>query len=247
MFDRARQFLNDVDPDMKIYRVFPFWRALQLFQTKTLVLVRPSLWDDPFENFLLNAEVAFPDGTRASLEVLRDAWYGQCWTGQTESDAMWRIYSGDKTGVRLSTTAGKLFDAVCATPNEWSSLQYFIGRVGYHSQATILSYFNALTFADVTSGGQNHDIAQSLLIKRDTFDHEREVRILHCDTHAVRSGKVVEFPINPAALIDDVMLDPRLDASMVTTIGAALKAAGHVGPIEQSDLYRMPPLTIKSE
>jgi hypothetical protein len=246
MFDRARQFLNGVDPDMKIYRVFPFWRALQLFQTKTLVLVRPALWDDPFENFLLNAKVEFPDGSQASLETIRDAWYGQCWTGQTESDAMWRIYSGDKTGVRLSTTAGKLFNAVCATPDQWSPLQYFIGRVAYHPQATILSFFDELTFADLTAGGQNYDLAQSLLIKRETFEHEKEVRILHFDTDARRSGKAVEFSIDPPTLIDDVMLDPRLDASMVATISAALNSAGHTGPILQSDLYRMPSLTIQS-
>ena len=74
-------------------------RLLELFQTRHNVLVAPEKWDDPFENFILKSD-----------RVSRRGWYGQCWTWQRASDAMWRIYSGDKNGVRMRSTPAKLLE-----------------------------------------------------------------------------------------------------------------------------------------
>jgi hypothetical protein len=244
MFDKARQRIN-VDPDTRIYRVFPFWRALQLFQTGDLALVRPKFWDDPFENLLLQASAKQADGTEVSLEALRAGWYGQCWTRQAESDAMWRIYSHDKMSVRLSTTVGKLFDAVCGPAGQWSSLEFFIGTVEYVPERELVDFFSSLSFADLSHGGQNDRFAQTLLVKRDTFEHEREIRILYCDVQKRQSGDVSFFPVAPLTMVDDIMLDPRLAPAEAATFTQALRSAGFAGPISQSELYRAPKITIK--
>ena len=39
--------------DKKIYRIFSIERFKQLICSQELVLVNPSKWDDPFENFFL--------------------------------------------------------------------------------------------------------------------------------------------------------------------------------------------------
>lgn len=247
MSNFSRQLLNGINRDTAVYRVFPEARALELFQARELVLVRPALWDDPFENFLLNAMLEFSNGERASLEAIRDPWYGQCWTSQTESDAMWRIYSHDKTGVRLASTVGKLWDAVCPLTDEWTPLEFYIGRVGYYSQAEILETFGKVTFEDLTLGGQTRDLAQTLLIKREAFAHEKEVRVLCYDARGRHTGKIAKFAIDPARLVDDVMLDPRLSDADVAAFTSTLRAAGYAGPIARSDLYQLPQLTIKAE
>ena len=81
------QLLNGVTPDTRLYRVFPLARALDLLKSNELVLVRPSMWEDPFENLILNGTVTTPEGP-AGVETIRDGWYGQCWTTRDESDAM---------------------------------------------------------------------------------------------------------------------------------------------------------------
>ena len=54
-------------------------------------------------------------------------------------------------------------------------------------------------------------------------------------------------PVAAADLVEDVMLDPRLDDSMVATISAALRSAGATAPISRSNLYRLPKLAIEAE
>jgi hypothetical protein len=100
----------DIDDwDAPIYRVYSMHRFKSLLNTKTNGLVHPSLWKDPFENFFLKCKAVASDGTFVSLESLSESWYGQCWTKNRDSDAMWRIYSPNKDGVRVSTTIRKLF------------------------------------------------------------------------------------------------------------------------------------------
>ena len=100
-----RQNGLDIDNwDAAIYRVLPIKRFKEMIRKKTLVLVRPSLWDDPFENFFLKCKVKLRTGELASMKPIRDKWYGICWMRTPDSDAMWRIYSRKKDGVRISTT-----------------------------------------------------------------------------------------------------------------------------------------------
>ncbi|WP_264802766.1 hypothetical protein, partial [Acetobacter fabarum] len=65
----------DLDMDTKIYRVFPLVRVLDLFEKSENVLVRPKLWDDPFENFFLGARV-FSGVNEVDISDIRESWYG---------------------------------------------------------------------------------------------------------------------------------------------------------------------------
>src|SRR5438067_994323 len=111
MLENALNVAAD-DWDTPIYRVFSLNRFKEMISTSTLGLVRPSKWEDPFENFVLKSRVRLKTGEIGSLREIRDRWYGQCWTLNRDSDAMWRIYSPDKTGVRVSSTLRKLLSAL---------------------------------------------------------------------------------------------------------------------------------------
>jgi hypothetical protein len=52
---------------LPIYRVFSKHRFDELIANRRNTLVRPILWDDPFENALLRAKGELEDGTRASV------------------------------------------------------------------------------------------------------------------------------------------------------------------------------------
>lgn len=246
MFDISNQLINEISSEEKIYRIFPINRAIDLLNSAEITLVRPALWDDPFENILLNATVTFPDGTCASLESLRDSWYGQCWTSKTESDAMWRIYSKEKTGVRLSTTVRKLFDEVCPITDKWSRIEFFVGKVLYYKEDQIIEFFRNTTLNNLASGADNRNAAQTLLLKRDAFEHEQEIRLLYC-TRETRSDNVVRFKINPSEFVDEIMLDPRLTDSEVACLTDRLQSAGYEKTITRSQLYQVPSLVIRAE
>ena len=88
-------FLTEADLDKPLYRIFSFQRLEEIFQENKLTLVKPRLWEDPFENFILNSTGYLADGREFQIGF-RDNFYGQCWSLTIESDAMWRIYSPEK-------------------------------------------------------------------------------------------------------------------------------------------------------
>ena len=103
-----------------VYRIVSLKRLLELFEKNENVLVKPCLWDDPFENFIMNSKIRLPSGEISNL-MSRELFYGQCWSKSKASDAMWRIYSPENTGIRIRTTVRKLFnslgDVISTVPN----------------------------------------------------------------------------------------------------------------------------------
>ncbi|HCI6059315.1 Protein of uncharacterised function (DUF2971) [Klebsiella pneumoniae] len=225
--------------DIPIYRIFSFKRFEELITQKQLVLVKPSMWDDPYENFILKTEVDYSNGEIASLEDLNRTWYGQCWTENIDTDAMWRIYSHRKDGVRVKTTARKLFSAVYDDTDKYANLKYFIGKVEYKDKSEIINIMNSITFSEMILGGQNNIFAEFLCIKRTEFNHENEVRILVDDIHDKKGlNGLYKIDIEPNDLFDEICLDPRLSNANVTTLTSHIKSIGVNAKIIQSDLYK---------
>ena len=232
--------------DEPIYRIFSFKYFQELFTKKELVLLNPSKWDDPFENFFLQTNVEFPDGTLASLKSQYDDWYGQCWTTQADSDAMWRIYSqknaitGIHDGIRISTTVRKLFDAIWNTADRQSFLKFFIGKVEYSTEDKIIAFLLSTSFTQIMNGGTNDLFAKLLMIKRTEFEHENEVRIIVNDVQKnVGDHVLYKITIDPATLFDEVCIDPRLKVLEFRKMKSDIQAMGIKQPIIQSQLYTM--------
>ena len=64
-------------------------------------LVNHSKWDDPYDKFLFSFGVVDENKEPISTESLSKSWFGQCWTKHKDSDAMWRIYSHEKTKFKI--------------------------------------------------------------------------------------------------------------------------------------------------
>lgn len=241
-------FLTDEELDKNVYRIFSFSRLKQLFEEQKLGLVKPSLWEDPFENFILNSTGTFPDGREFTIGN-RESFYGQCWSLTKESDAMWRIYSPEKDGVKVKTTIRKLFEPFFQiggvyrkpmTGNEYN-LKTFIGKVKYKNKQTLL---NMLTDRERMSGklydqsgwGQ----ASTFYFKRWAFRHEKEIRIMYNgneDPNAI--GNVFKFDLNPNDVIDEIVFDPRMDRDEYELKKAETRELGFEKKIIQSGLYKI--------
>jgi hypothetical protein len=230
--------LTEDDLDKRIYRVYKWVHVQKMFETGKNVLARPSKWDDPFENFLLQCTLEDSDGEPVSLEALERSWYGQCWTLTPESDAMWRIYSADKDGMRLSTTVRKLIESIFNTNGEFASLNCFIGRVDYRKAEWFENFLNEFDFYTFSLGGQTKQFADLLCLKRPEFEHEQEVRLLlRSDTNC---NDLLFSEIKPNELFEDVLLDPRLKPHDAACQRKILQDLGCTLPVNQSTLYQFP-------
>jgi hypothetical protein len=229
------------DPDKPIYRVFTLDRLFDTIISKKLALVRPRLWQDPFENLLYQIPLRDKDGEAVSVDGLRNRLYGQCWTRASVSDALWRIYSPHQTGVRARSTTRKLLQALWDAEDSAAHLKYFIGQVRYEAQGFLLKKFRDPQAVSAILDSTGRAPVASLLLKRKAFRHEQEVRLIF------HSGKdmqqdVVFFPIDPNAVFDSLLFDPRMDPTTVSTFEGILRQNGFMKRISQSTLYAAPKL-----
>ncbi|QRR02465.1 DUF2971 domain-containing protein [Dyadobacter sandarakinus] len=225
--------------DRPIYRVITEDRLFELFNDKINVLVRPQKWDDPFENFIMNSTGLLPDGQKFSVKF-RDHFYGQCWTRTRESDAIWRIYSPNKCGARITTTPRKLLTALYRSLGDYASISCFIGKVNYYNTKDLKTFLldNASNLIlDSTGVGQ----AQSLLFKRTPFKHENEVRIIY-NSQGTHNDDIFSFSIDPFDLISDIVFDPRMDYNHFSKSKDALRNLGFKKRVVKSLLYDIPEL-----
>lgn len=203
---RNALFLNEKNLDRSVYRIISEARLFELFDKQKNVLVRPSMWDDPFENFILNSTVRTSDGELGDFGFRNDL-FGQCWTFQKASDAMWRIYSSEKRGVRIRSTPRKLLASLSAELGDCATSQAFVGKVRYLPDAKLRQFAR-----DIFRGGLNaENVVSTLLVKRPAFEHEREIRLAYFDS-AHSTSDLYAYRIDAHQLIDQMMTDPRLTA-----------------------------------
>jgi hypothetical protein len=238
-------FLADDELDKNIYRVFSFDRLREIFETNKITLVKPKLWDDPFENFILNSTGVLPDGREYQIGF-RDSFYGQCWSLTKESDAMWRIYSPDKNGVKIKTTIRKLFEPlfqVGGVHRKINGNQYnlssFVGRVKYQGTKKLIDMLNdkermSNKIFDQSGWGQ----ASSFYFKRWAFRHENEIRIMF-NKHDGHNENLFKYNVDPIELIDEIVFDPRMKSDEYEQRKSEVQSWGYNKSIIQSGLYKI--------
>jgi len=215
--------------DSSIYRIIPADRLLELLETRSGVLVRPAKWEDPWES-LFDATRAVRSGSTA-LNPSHPILYSQCWTRQYYSDAMWRAYSPTRDGVRIRSTPRRLLESVPTTRDVDAAV---IGRVRYVSERLLLA---------TASGSRPSDAFRSCyaaLMKRRCFAFESEVRLI---VIARGNQKLYRYTLDPAQLIDQIMLHPLMTTARARALRAAIVARGFLGAVKRSLLYSAPQLT----
>lgn len=227
-----------LDRNEKIYRTIPKKWLFEMFETGKNALARPSLWDDPFENLLLRSLVNL-NGETGRFSFANDL-YGQCWTLQGYSDAMWRIYSPDKTGIRIRTTVGQLLDSLSGPDKTFDPVSCFIGKVQYLTEAKLNKFVSSHFHDGLGTDGRN--IAETLLVKRNAFSHEKEVRVIYfspSDTNPTHDLYFHDFDCH--RLLDQIMVHPQLTDSEAEALKNEIRSkTGFKGKILHSQLYRLP-------
>lgn len=241
-------FDQGFDWDSPIYRVYPVDRLTQVFNDKKNTLVKPLMWDDPFENLILQQTATLSDGRTISFDSIREQLYGQCWTLNTEeTDALWRIYSPKKDGIRVKTTLRKLFDNFYNPTHKWAMIAFFIGKINYETEEQIRAFFenpdNLGAIFDTSAKG----IVQTLLVKRPEFEHENEVRLIYLANNETddTTKKIYQYDFDPNEIFDELLFDPRFDEELFVAKTAEFRAKGFIKAIDKSKLYSVPKFNLR--
>jgi hypothetical protein len=122
------QIAPGLERKLDVYRITDFYSAAAMLESNSLMLTRADLFDDPNEGIdrlLSQLQHSHPDGcggtgwndlqsaTRAHHFVQRSH-YVSCWSRESESVAMWSIYSPDRCSIRIKTTVEVLEDAAAS-------------------------------------------------------------------------------------------------------------------------------------
>ncbi len=235
-FEDAKEVIKG---NPKLYRIFKFEDILDILINKEITLVNPSLWEDPYESFILKCKATKPNGENIEIESVQKQFFGQCWTLEEESDAMWRIYSQDKTGVRVKSTFNKVFSIIYDDNEDKSMATSYISKVKYMEEKEMKEYFSNPENTKLLSlNGKWLVYLQS--IKRKAFAHEREVRLMFFlgDSNSEEIGnKVKKFKVAPNDLIEEICFDPRLEERLYEVYKKTLEKIGYTGKITKSKLY----------
>ena len=150
-----------------------------------------------------------------------------CWYEETEeSEAMWKLFAGQQYGVAVRTTAARLVGSFT------ERLPDYFGRVSY------IAYDNCLM--PITE-------LPPVFFKRRAFMHEREVRAVVAPGHRVEQAQEenpplgVEHPIDPARLIQAIVVSPYSPGWLRDIVQSILEKYGIDATVEKSVLERRPP------
>lgn len=242
--------IDHKEGNQSIYRIVTIERLIEMFDRKINTLVKPYLWDDPFENCICSSPFRTKSGKIYKFP-LRDRGYGQCWSLKSESAAMWKIYAVPKDGVKIKTTIRKLYISLLyAQGIDYPHSSCFIGKVDYYTQEELEQLVkNTEKVKKIMHGDGkiSKGQAQTLLLKRNDFDYEAEVRLLYLDPRNRGGSDIFQYACDPYTLIKGISFHPRMDPARFESYKSALVLKGYQGKIDQSKLYSKPNLTIEYE
>jgi hypothetical protein len=235
---KVTQLFKTRSPSLKqpthMYRILPFERVVEMFQTNKLTLVSPLKWDDPFEKHWI--EVLFPDDALRQKNVGRI--YGCCFTKESRSDALWRIYSPTYLGVRIKIDIEKFIEQVGLIRNHSGNM--FVGDVKYQTDKNLIDISKSIGKNRIVS---DDEIIKPWFNKRLAFSHENEMRVLYVSHDDERTNNdIISFDVDPRTFITSMLVDSRAPASLSEALLSHLKlVSGMSGSlVKQSSLYKLP-------
>lgn len=220
-----------------IYQILPIAYLEKILKNNVLRFrnVRRA-WDDPYELFLYKEDL-FVDGR--DLDTFLKDWsyryYGQCWSLNEDTDAMWRIYSHDKNSVRIKTTVMDMIEVLNQTRGMIFTAPIF-GKVKYFTNEELINWLRE--FENKDWGSFINVNAESLFIKRQEFQHEKEVRFILSQSIDYDVCDYIELTINAPDFIKEIALDPRLSDNEYEQKRDELMLLTQGIPIIKSNLYK---------
>ena len=248
------QLIRIANPDEPIHRIFPLWFLEETVRLRQLVLTAPHLWDDPLEIVAGPLAVSWRESGRYMKRIINQslpAVHAQCWSMSAESDTLLRAYSHvikdphfhrnicpRDEGVRVRSTPNKLLRALMLGSQSGSAVTCFVGSVQYlEEKALFQEIANAVDSVGIHVFELPGNRARLLLMKREAFAHEAEVRLIAVHQKSEAADPLFRVGIDPNEVFDEMTFDPRLEIFERRERETLIRELGYTGPFRESGLY----------
>ena len=168
-----------------LYKYMDLESALRSIDGNSLRFVEPTNWEDQYEGRFYNAK--FLDVNRAPLNPdLTPFLYACCFTTKPENEAAWILYSHNRKGlasrcVQFRFNRKKLLERISNHVINSLVGSLYYGRVEYLKKIDIDNLhhkrYNATLYQKYFDNFNMRSYLNLLLLKRDSFEHEKEIRI----------------------------------------------------------------------
>ena len=207
------RFVNITESDFLkkklVYKHMSLENALKTLKTQSLWFSNPEKWKDPYEKRFLNAKYT-SKGNEVSF-LWKERLFCTCVTQTVSSEAYWNTYSHGDIGVEFRIDREVLLNEL----EKYSSkYKIFIGKVEYMKTKDIkkdelkkIPFDPPITDAVNT----NEFAARLLLLKREAFHYEDEIRILLLKKNKSNGeGLALKYSCENTDLFKYILLDPNL-------------------------------------
>lgn len=198
------EFLANKKP---LHKHMSLENALNVLNLRSIWFANPTIWKDPFEKQFVTAkyikdkiEYDFPWKERV---------FCACFTETATSEAFWVPYSQQQIGIEFKINRKELINQL-----EKHSHVYdiYVGKVEYMMTKSITGSIYSIPFTKpLPTKESNLWWARLLLLKRNAYKYEDEVRIILVKKQStVKDGIPLKFDCSPTTLIESVVLDPNI-------------------------------------
>ena len=247
-------YIGDRKKQMYMYKYMDIETAIKCLKGRNIMFVEPLLWPDKYESrfYTANYSKIVKDFNNITPKL-----YACCFTFSRASEAAWKTYSYEKTGLasrcvqfrinkRLFREALNMHakDNDCKIyegPIDYSLTDDQINRLHLPSSGYLYdSIFN--------NNFSFHNYLSLLLIKRQAFNYENEYRYFIVPNDGKANDRI--FPTIPwSSMIVDVKVDKKCSNIEIEILSTYLKENGIEIEPTRFDLYSNPDdkITIEKE
>jgi hypothetical protein len=227
---------------MKIYRILSVASLFEMFKNKTNLISSPENWEDQWEKLAL--KVGDPK-KRDLFFKYRKMIYAQSWSEQYYSWAMWKLYSKNGFGARITVTKNNLFESLPKEVRDDYAPDGLLRETDYLTEKEYPERIKEIFDSTPFNLGS---LRQLYFIKRRAFEFEKEVRLIVpkrdkykklAEVH-VKSLKFISYKIDPCDLVEDILFDSSLNDSLLEIYQIALKKMGYKKRAEKSTIDKTP-------
>ena len=202
--------------DIKLYRYMTLSKFIAMVENGEMCLTLIKEWEDVWEYPNMQYNDVNSNNERADL-------FGQSWSLEGISDALWEIYSKDREGILIQTTIEK-----------FKLLNGF--KFGILSP---VFYYDNMEEAKraVEAVEPKEKVFAPGLLKRKAYKHEKEVRLLTLNyENPQRDVKHIKFSLDLIDFIENIIIDSKASNWYVDTIKKYCCKAGFRKIPTKSDL-----------
>lgn len=222
------------------------------------VLVRPTMWEDPWEKIVSNAKFNWNNEYMEidAANFKKHSWFGQCWSKEEINDTIWKVFTTDrnKRNIRIKVSYENLRDECKKYQESHEGVFFYLNEIRYAEQneksfsekiSDVIGDYTSQTFFIGTEGYMRLVEMGILMTKRKAFEYENEFRILaYVEDEEERSDikfkgedRIFSYDCNFPAIVEDIELDPWTPKEKVDEIKKTLSEYFDEKIIHPSDLY----------